>query len=165
MELTDFERICETTYTRVFRAAFLIVGDRQEALDITQETFARAYARWGEVRAMKSPEGWLIKVAVNQSISVRRRAARRAFGTVPEVVAAAQEASDPALASALGALTAAQRAAVIVRYYLDMSVQDASQALGKKPGTVRALTSQGVARLRELLGPDWLEGRDERPVP
>jgi RNA polymerase sigma factor (sigma-70 family) len=165
MELTEFERLCETTYTRVFRAAFLILGNRQEALDVAQETFARAFARWGKVRAMESPEGWLIKVAVNQSISLRRRAWRRAFGPPPEVPSDPPEASDPALASALGALTPAQRAAVIVRYYLDMSVQDASQALGKRPGTVRALTSQGVARLREILGPEWLEDRDERPVP
>jgi DNA-directed RNA polymerase specialized sigma24 family protein len=73
--------------------------------------------------------------------------------------------SDPALADALRRLAPAQRAAVVLRFYLDMSVEAAAQALGKKPGTIRALTSQGIARLREDLGSEWMEEADERMVP
>jgi DNA-directed RNA polymerase specialized sigma24 family protein len=42
-----------------------------------------------------------------------------------------------------------------------MSIGDTAKALGKKEGTVRALTSQGVSRLRQQLGASWMEVRDE----
>jgi DNA-directed RNA polymerase specialized sigma24 family protein len=64
------------------------------------------------------------------------------------------EAPDVALAAALRALTPAQRAAVVLRYYLDWSATDAAETLGKNASTVRVLTHQGLARLRELIGED-----------
>jgi RNA polymerase sigma-70 factor, ECF subfamily len=76
MESADFEGLCESTYDRVARAAFLILGDRDEARDVAQETFARAFARWSYVRAMDNPEAWLYRVAVNLSLSWRKRAVR-----------------------------------------------------------------------------------------
>jgi DNA-directed RNA polymerase specialized sigma24 family protein len=69
--------------------------------------------------------------------------------------------NDPGIRTALAGLPPAQRAAVVLRFYLDLSIDDTAQVLGKRPGTVRALTSQGVARLREDLGATWLEVHDE----
>jgi RNA polymerase sigma factor (sigma-70 family) len=161
MSSPDFERLCERNYDRIARAAFLILGDRHEALDVAQETFARAHARWAQVGSMQNPEGWLLKVATNLSISTRRRAARRILGGAPDRADIATEPSDPALAEALGILTPAQRAAIVLRFYLDLSIEDAARTLGKRPGTVRALTSQGVARLRDHLGEEAWEVRHE----
>jgi DNA-directed RNA polymerase specialized sigma24 family protein len=62
-------------------------------------------------------------------------------------------------------LTSAQRAAIVLRFYLDLSIEDTATALHKRPGTVRALTAQGIARLRGELGPEWLEEDDEQIVP
>jgi DNA-directed RNA polymerase specialized sigma24 family protein len=50
---------------------------------------------------------------------------------------------------------------VVLRYYLDMSIEATADTLGKRAGTVRALSAQGVARLREDLGESWLMVRDE----
>jgi DNA-directed RNA polymerase specialized sigma24 family protein len=55
------------------------------------------------------------------------------------------------LTEALARLSPAQRAAIVLRYYLDWSVEDTAKALRKRPGTVTALTHQGMTRLRELL--------------
>ena len=63
--------------------------------------------------------------------------------------------------AALASLAPAQRAAVVLRFYLDMSIEDTAKALRKRPGTVRALTAQGIARLRDRLGEGWMEVRDE----
>ncbi|MEA2522540.1 MAG: hypothetical protein QOI81_2186, partial [Actinomycetota bacterium] len=68
---------------------------------------------------------------------------------------------DPALAAVLATLAPAQRTAIVLRFYLDMSVEATSTALRKRPGTVRALTPQGIARLREALGETWQEVGDE----
>ena|SRR5438093_498987 len=165
MEGPDFEGLCELTYERVVNAAFLIVGDREEALDVAQETYARAYERWTQVRSMENPEGWLYRVCVNLSISSRRRAWRRVRGQGAASLEQSFEASDPALARALERLTPAQRSVIVLRFYLDQSVETTSELLGKRPGTIRALTSQGIARLRDDLGSSWLEEDDEHAIP
>lgn len=54
--------------------------------------------------------------------------------------------------SALQALTPAERSAVVLRFYADLPYEQVADALHKKPGTVRALTSRGVSRMRQLLG-------------
>ena len=64
---------------------------------------------------------------------------------------------DPAVTAALAALTPSQRAAVVLRFYLDLSIQDTARTLGKRPGTVRALTSQGVDSAARTTGNSWLE--------
>jgi RNA polymerase sigma factor (sigma-70 family) len=155
-----FEEVCRDHYDEVVRVAFLITGDRLEALDVAQETFARAYERWGDVSAMENPVGWLVRVATNLSLSHRRRTTRAPKPMQTDDVAAGIP-GDPAIHVALASLTPAQRAAVVLRFYLDMSIEDTAAALGKKEGTVRALTSQGVSWLRERLGASWLEVRDE----
>jgi RNA polymerase sigma factor (sigma-70 family) len=55
------------------------------------------------------------------------------------------------LLAALRELSPAQRAVVVLRYYTDQSIEDVAQILGKRPGTVRALASQGLSRLRVSL--------------
>ena len=164
METADFEAICETTYEPVANAAFLIVGDRQEAMDIAQEAFSRALERWPQVQQMSNPQGWIYRVAVNLALSHKRRLRR--FAThVPDSAEPAQELTDPVLHGALMRLPSAQRAAVVLRFYLDLSIDETASVLRKRPGTVRASTAQGIARLRRELGPEWLEEDDEQIVP
>jgi RNA polymerase sigma factor (sigma-70 family) len=160
MERSGFEELTRRHYTEVARVAFLVTGDRQEALDVTQETFARAYERWGQVSKMENQVGWLIRVATNLSLTHRRWSARK-LRQLPASPAVEDAPSDPSLGRALAELTAAQRAAIVLRYYLDLSIAETAEVLGKRTGTVRALTAQGTARLRARLGDTWLEVRDE----
>ncbi|MGH2739918.1 MAG: SigE family RNA polymerase sigma factor [Actinomycetota bacterium] len=150
--LDAFERLCRDEYPRIVRAAYLITGDREEAADVAQEAFARAYERWKTVASLDRPGAWVQRVAVNLSISWRRRRKWISREPLPTLEAPAEDRNAALeVIDALRFLTPAQRAAVVLRYYADQSVEDTAKALGKKPGTVRALTSQGVARLREFL--------------
>jgi DNA-directed RNA polymerase specialized sigma24 family protein len=83
----------------------------------------------------------------------RRHATRRALPT--------DRIERPRAHEGAAATDAVAGAAVVLRFYLDLSIDSTAEALGKSPGTVRALTSQGIARLREDLGPSWLEERDD----
>ena len=156
MDHADFEGLCRTQYGPLTRAAFLIVGDREEAMDIAQETLARALERWDQVQKMENQVGWLYRVATNQAISHRRR--RRTSSTTEPFTN--DEPSDPVLARALATLTPSQRAVIVLRFYLDRSVDETAEILSKAPGTVKALTSQGLSRLRDELGESWLEVSD-----
>ena len=73
MEHEDFERFVRDQYASVVRTAYLITGDSQEAVDIAQETFARAFERWKTVSALDRPEAWLHRVAGNLAVSWWRR--------------------------------------------------------------------------------------------
>jgi RNA polymerase sigma-70 factor (ECF subfamily) len=160
MDRAGFEELTRRHYAEVARVAFLVTGDRQEALDVAQETFARAYERWRQVSTMDNQVGWLIRVATNLSLSHRRRSAR-VTRLLPAPQMDTEMRTDPSVDDALATLTPSQRAAVVLRFYLDFSIAETAQVLGKRPGTVRALTSQGTARLRAQLGEAWLEVRDD----
>ncbi len=149
--LEGFEALCRVEYPRIVRTAYLITGDREEAVDLAQEAFSRAFERWKVVSRLERPGAWLQRVVTNLAISWRRR---RRWTTVAELGGTASAANDSTaveMLEALSFLTPAQRAAVVLRYYADQPVEQVAQALKKRPGTVRALTSQGLARLREFL--------------
>lgn len=152
-KLEAFDRLCRAEYAGVVRTAYLITGDREEAVDLAQEAFARAYERWKSVSRLDRPAAWLQRVVGNLAISWRRKQRVRArIPLPPERVVEAATDRDVELMEALDSLTPAQRAAIVLRYYADQPVDGVAKALGKAPGTVRALTSQGLARLREFLG-------------
>lgn len=145
----DFEQLWRAHFGSVARTAFLIVGDAEEASDIAQEAFVRALQHWRKVGKLEKPEGWVHRVATNLALSWRRRKAP---------VAPQRRASEPAieplddeLLAALMSITPQQRAVIALRFYLDWSIEDVATALNKRPGTVRALTAQGVKRLRDAL--------------
>lgn len=163
MEPAGFEDLCEATYGKVAGAAYLILGDRDEALDVAQETFTRAFERWGQVGSMENPGGWCYRVAVNLSLSARRRT-RRGPRAADVQVGPPPEPPDVRLLEALRALTPAQRSAVVARYFLDLSIAQTAEMLGKREGTVRALTSQATARLRQALGTGWFEDEEDEHV-
>jgi RNA polymerase sigma-70 factor (sigma-E family) len=146
------DEFCAQRFDGLARTAFLITGDREEARDLAQEALTRAIERWRAVSKLDSPEAWLQRVVANLAISSnRRRRHLAALPIPPEQIASDLDTRDERLLEGLQQLTPAQRTAVVTRYYLDWSVKEVASALGKRPGTVRALTAQGIAQLREYL--------------
>jgi RNA polymerase sigma-70 factor (sigma-E family) len=155
----DFEDFCRAEYDRVARTAYWLSGDRQEATDLTQEAFARAFQRWKKLRLLDRPDAWVQRVVVNLALSHlrRRRFLPRLVSSLPERAKFDPEPPDPQLRRALLSLTDSQRVVIVLRYYLDRSIEEVARGLGKRPGTIRALTSQGLARLRQVLASEQLE--------
>src|SRR5262245_43706329 len=121
-----FERFCREEYPHIVRTAYLITGDREEALDVAQEVFIRAYERWRFVSKMNRSGGWASRVAANLAISWRRRQRlrrRHDDGGSDAVLAALDpEPRDDDVMAALATLTPAQRAVVVLRFFADQSV-------------------------------------------
>ena len=155
---TEFEEFVRAGSTRLLRTAYLLTGDRLEAEDLLQMTLMRVARHWGAARAAPGP--YANRVLVNLSRDRARRARRRVVETgweELEVVPAQDDdlaeqiARRALLIAALAQLPGRQREVLVLRFYADLSVEDAAVATGASPGTVKSHTSRGLSRLRELL--------------
>jgi RNA polymerase sigma-70 factor (ECF subfamily) len=150
-----FEELWRAEFASVTWTAYLIVGRWDDATDIAQEAFTRTYQHWGRVARYERPSAMVHRIATNLALSATRRA--RPALPVEHRVVPPPEVPDPALTEAMRRLTPAQRAVITLRFYLDWSVDDVAKALHKRPGTVTALTHQGMERLRSELVKERLD--------
>lgn len=121
----------------VVRALAVTIGDRDLAIEATDEAMARAYQRWATVAGLENPAGWVYRVALNWSISVLRRR-RRAPKQLPLPPSGPEPTSDPEIMAALAELDVRQRAVVVCRHLLGWSEAQTAQALATPIGTVKS---------------------------
>ncbi len=141
------------------RLAYLLVGDRSLAEDLTQDAFVKVLGRFHDLRNRDAFWWYLRRTIVNLSNShFRRRRVERAWLERQRPDASASHGSDleerDRLRTALMTLRPEQRAAVVLRYLEDLSEADTAEALGRPIGTVKSMVSRGMDRLREELGDD-----------
>ena len=151
--LPAFEAFYVANERRLFRALFVVTGDRDEAEDVMQTAFCKVWERWDRVAGLDDPVGYLFRTAFNTHRSAARRsvrAARRLVGWIaeesppePSEVAATRDHA----ARALAVLTRRQREAVVLTALLGFGGNDAAQIMGIRPATVRVLVSQARAAL------------------
>ena len=152
MAAPELVAFCEQQHPRLVGLLGLYCGDRSIAEEMAQEALARACRDWNKVRAMASPEAWVYRVALNLVHSFfRRRAAELRMRRRLEDQRPISHYEDPdiALLDAVNHLPHRQRAAVLLRYYLDLPVSVVSQVLDSPEGTVKTLTHKGVTKLRQ----------------
>jgi RNA polymerase sigma-70 factor (ECF subfamily) len=136
--------------------AYLIVRDRAEAEDVVIETLLAAFERGGAIREERALRSWLVRVATNEALGRRRRTARLVrLEVTPDLEGPGDVASESttrvALLDGVDALPAQMRAAVVLRYYADLPVEEVAAALGKSPNTIKAQLQAALDRLRTHL--------------
>ncbi len=141
------------------RLAFLLTGDRVLAEDLVQDAFVKVLGRFHDLRNRDAFWWYLRRTIVNRSNShFRRRKVERAWLELQRPQAAAPPGPDleerDRILAALMTLRPEQRAAVVLRYFEDLSEADTAEALGRPIGTVKSMVSRGMERLREELGDD-----------
>lgn len=150
----EFEHLCRVEYQSIVRASYLITLDREAARDVAQETFLQLYLHWHEVQGLDRPGAWLRRVAIRRAVKVRDK--QRSRGATGERLHERTEAGE-SLASFvddLSLLTPMQRAVTVLRYYLDMPVNEIAECLKIKPSTA----SVHLHRARERLANDRMRG-------
>jgi len=145
----------EAHFAGLCRLAFLIVGDSALAEDIVQEAFLRTFVGWKRLRDPDRVQMYLRRAVVNVSRSkLRRRVtegranAKFYGGSRAETGAELDHESADAVVEAVRMLPERQRAAVLLRYYLDLAESDIAETLGTKVGTVKSQ----LAKARRNLG-------------
>ena len=150
---------CEAQIPRLVGALTLYCGDRALAEELAQEALARAVQHWSKIGSSDQRDGWVYRVAINLANSRFRRvlAERRANQKVSTRTRTA-EGVDPgtalAVRRAVSQLSRRQRAAVTLRYYLDLPVAEVARVMDCPESTVKTLTRRGLERLKELLDDD-----------
>jgi len=135
------------------RVAYRILGDRQEAEDVTQEVLAKAFVRWRRISS--HAEAWVCRVAANQALGVVRRR-RTAIRSNEEDVGRPLNAEGPDLAAAdrlelvvlLGRLPRRQREVLVLRYLADLSEADVADRLNISRGAVKRHAYRATRALR-----------------
>jgi RNA polymerase sigma-70 factor (sigma-E family) len=144
------------------RVGFLLTGDWDQAEELAQDALARTWAVWPRVRGYDRPAAFARKVLLNRHRSLLRRAvveARHLVASRPQEQQPDVAADDLVLWQAIQRLPARQRAAVVLRYYLDLPEAEVARQLGVPVGTVKSWTHRGLARLRDRLGPTYADER------
>jgi RNA polymerase sigma-70 factor (ECF subfamily) len=133
------------------RTALGVLGDREAAADVAQEVAITAVRKAACLRDPAALDAWLHRVAVRAAIrEVKRSRSRRDAELAHHEVRASGTTTDDLdeLLALLAHLPARQRAALTLRYAHDLPDDAIAQALGCRPGTVRALLSRGREALR-----------------
>nr|WP_260407983.1 RNA polymerase sigma factor [Planomonospora venezuelensis] len=150
-------------------AAMLGAGD--EAEDVVQEAFVKAYRHLASFRRDAPFRPWLLRIVANETHNLTRSRGRRAelavklTGLVPAGADGAGDPGDPEnaavatdrrtrLLDAVRRLPERERHTVVCRYFLQLSEAETAQVLDLPLGTVKSRTSRGLARLREEVDRD-----------
>lgn len=153
----DFEGFCHEHYVPLIRLLTLYCGDPEVSRDLAQEALARTYAAWPRVHRMEYPDRWVNRVAINLANSHFRRGRSERKALLSQASRAIRL-SDPDVAGAvtirlaLATLSHRQRAAVILRFFSDLSVDETARLMECSAGTVKKLTARGLHGLRDTLG-------------
>ena len=150
----DLADLYERSAPGAIRLAYLLTGDRSVAEDITQDAFVRVSGRLAHLREGGAFDAYLRRAVVNLSKNhFRRRAVERAFLERANPASATQGHEQPfvereATMAALARLPQRQRAAIVLRFYEDLTEDAIAQILRCRNGTVRSLVTRGVQALR-----------------
>lgn len=156
--------------TSAVRVAYAITRDRPLAEDIAQSAFVRVFERADQLRSDDAFRSWFLRSIANDAIKAAQRAQRHVSleDARPHVAALVERIRDPALEPddlltgnetraeiwvALGLLTPAERAAIVLHDYLGLTIAETSQHLESPTGTIKWRLHRARQRLRMLMHP------------
>lgn len=158
----------------VFRLAYLLLADADEAKDVAQEVFIRAFYALDRFDSSRPLHPWLLSITTNLARNRQRSLGRylaavtRWFQTEPEPVMPnpgdehlrQQEAKT--LWQAVQRLSRADQEIIYLRYFLELSVEEAAEAAEIAPGTVKSRLHRALNRLRTTVMEEFPTLQEER---
>lgn len=159
----DFSAFVRANRVELLRSACLLTaGDTHLAEDLVQTALARLYVAWHRVRPESGPLAYARRIVVNAHLDETRRSRwrRERFVAEPDETADRQPVSTWAaderisgeeVRAALAALPPRMRAVVVLRHWMDLSVEETAEVLGCSEGTVKSQTAKATKHLRALL--------------
>jgi RNA polymerase sigma-70 factor (ECF subfamily) len=163
-----FRTLVERHSRRAFQLAYRMTGNEQDAEDVVQESFLRAYRQLGRFESRAHFSTWLYRIVANCSVDlIRSRRSRHDHASTDALDAADQPAHDgPSperlaasaqidrqVAAAMSALSPAERAAFTLRHYEGRSIAEIGRTLGMGTSATKHSVFRAVRKLRAALEP------------
>jgi RNA polymerase sigma-70 factor (ECF subfamily) len=155
----------------VFRLAYLMLGDADDAADVAQDTFIRAYRSMDRFDPTRPMRPWLMRITANLARNRRRSlgryfaALRRALANEPMPMTVHEHSiksiDAQALWQAVRRLSALDQEVIYLRYFLDMPEGEMAAALDVAQGTIKSRLSRALGRLRAVVQRDFPGLREE----
>lgn len=163
----EYRDYVTTRGERLRRYAYLCCGDWHLAEDVAQNALVRLYAAWNRARR-ESVDAYARRIVTNALIDERRKGwfrRERVAETLPErAFGDDRRAERLTLLDAVFRLTPKQRAAVVLRYWEDLPIEQTARILNCSTGAVKSLTTRGLDTLRGLLSEELTEELTEIPL-
>lgn len=163
------QRLVEEHYAALYRYACRLSGSVDEASDLTQETFCKAQAQFGQLRDPNRAKAWLYSILRNAYLHRVRDSSNRRCVSLDQIADPPVEVSDvspeiePArLQDALNELPEGFRTPLILFYFGDCSYREIAEQLDLPIGTVMSRLARGKAYLRQRLCPPAPNGERRR---
>ncbi len=166
-EREALQPLMERHHRRVYRIALAYLRNPDDALDVVQETFVKAFQHAANWNPTAEFAPWITRIAVNQSIDRYRRERRRLQTMTPlgegdhhESLGSGEASPEDhargsqlraRLDRALRALPERQRAVFVLRHYEERSLEEIAQVLGVRLGTVKSSLHRATHELRRRL--------------
>lgn len=160
-EIEAFEELMALTEGKILAVAWRILRDRELAKDAAQEVFLRVYRSLDRYRPGENFQSWMYRITVNVCCDlIKKRGPARASGPFLEDLAHPHSGSDHAenlvllderramVNQALGALSPAERSALVLRDLEGLSTEEVARALGVRPVTIRSQISSARSKMQ-----------------
>lgn len=163
-----FRTIVERHSQGVFRVAFRLTRTEQDAEDVVQETFLKAYTELGRFEGRAALGTWLHRIAANCAIDLMRRRSLKRVHDAAEAEPIVMRLPTPTpgpdrqtegremrhhIDAALADLTPLERAAFTLRHLEERTIDEICATLGQTPTATRHSIFRAVAKMRRVLAP------------
>ncbi len=155
-EAAAFDALVVRHRAGIYRLAYRLLGTHEDADDLAQEAFLRAYRSLARFRGESSFRTWMTRILINLAINARR--SRRPTAPLDEAVTATSSAAEGTEATlrsqvrhAVGQLPRRQRQILMLKVYGEMKFSEVASAAGISIGTAKATFFQAVQALRGRL--------------
>ena len=165
-----FDEFYLGTRLHLLRQLTMMTGDAEQAADVLQEAYARAWQRWRHVSNLSDPAAWVRTVAWRVAVSQHRRslvAADRLWRFfAPEAVIDRVPDHDQALdlRAAMQLLSPEHRRALVLYEMCGLSVAEVADETGVAVGTVKSRLARARTALAAVLGPEYLNQAATEPT-
>lgn len=160
-------RLVELHQQALYRLAYLILGDPNDSKDVTQEAFIRAYRNLDRFKDQYPLRPWLLRITSNLA-----RNRRRSLGRYWAALTRLRQSQDDVLLNPLEKITVQRiesemlwqavkqlrkmdQDVIYLRYFLDLSVNEAAQVLEVSPGTVKSRLHRSLKRLEMVIAHEF----------
>lgn len=148
MHKTSFESFYRQYWPKLVAALRWSTPGTDDAEDVAQEAFARAYARWETVRDHERPDAWLFLTAYRVAHSLRRRLSHRAEEQLVDAPAEAPGIRVEVI-DALAHVSPRQRTALLLRYHYGFSTRESAKIMRCREGTIKSLIARGREAMKQ----------------